>query len=236
MTARSLTFFIRRTKTGFLLNHYNPDGLWQRLDCAGSCQAALLLVRTTTLIPRPPSTLPFSASAGARSSAIHPLQMTATDIHGREHEAMAINEVAIFRQSRQVAHVRVSVNQRVRIPCLMCDGIMVATPAGSTAYNQSAYGPVLPLEAGLLALTPISPFRPRGWRGALLPNSARVRFECIDPLKRPMTATADSRCEVHDVKSVDIHEDVTRVVHILCDSDHTLDERISNEQFVFHPY
>ena len=157
--------------------------------------------------------------------------MIATDIHGQRHEALAVNEVSLFRQSRQVAHIRVSVNHRVRIPCLMCDGVLLATPAGSTAYNLSAQGPVLPLDAGLLALTPISPFRPRGWRGAILSRFAHVRLECLDAQKRPVSASADSRMEVRDITTVDITEDRTKAVDILCDPDNDLNERISREQF-----
>lgn len=163
-------------------------------------------------------------------SCIHPLRMEATDIHGVRTTALAINEVAVFRQTRQAAHVRVLVDRRVRIEQLMCDGVLVATPAGSTAYNLSAHGPVLPLDAGLLALTPISAFRPRRWRGALLSRAATVRFECIDPLKRPMSATADS-CEVRDVATVDIIEDRTQALYVLCDPDVSLEERILDEQF-----
>lgn len=163
-------------------------------------------------------------------SCIHPLRMEAVDVHGHRVTALAINEVSVFRQTRQAAHVRVMVDGRVRIDQLMCDGVLVATPAGSTAYNLSAHGPVLPLDAGLLALTPISAFRPRRWRGALLSRTAAVRFECIDPLKRPMSATADS-CEVRDIIAVDVIEDRSRALYVLCDPDVSLEERILDEQF-----
>lgn len=157
--------------------------------------------------------------------------MTAMDVHGETHEALAFNEVSIFRQGRQIAHVRISVGGQVRIPRLMCDGVLVATPAGSTAYNLSAQGPVLPLNAGLLAMTPISPFRPRGWRGALLPCRLPIRFECQDPHKRPMSAAADSRSEVRDATVVDIVQDDEQSIDVLCDPEFSLAERIFNEQF-----
>lgn len=166
----------------------------------------------------------------AQVSEIRPLQMVATDIHGHEHHALAINEVSVFRQTRQAAHIAVSVDGRLRMEHLMCDGILVATPAGSTAYNLSAHGPVLPLGSGLLALTPISPFRPRRWRGALLRSGMKVSLACLDAKKRPVSATADFS-EVRNVVHVDIAESDV-VLQILHDPGTSLDERILQEQFV----
>lgn len=167
----------------------------------------------------------------ANSALLHPLRMRAATESGAEHEALAINEVALLRQTRQTAKLRISVDGRERVPELSCDGIMVATPAGSTAYNLSAHGPVLPLNAGVLALTPISAFRPRRWRGALLPRNAVVKFEVIDNFKRPVSATADFM-EVRDVVEVEVREAPDISLRLLFDAGHGLEERILNEQFM----
>ena len=130
--------------------------------------------------------------ARAQPTSLRPLQMRVHTESGNTAEALAFNEVSLLRQTKQIAHLRVELNGDTKIPELMCDGILVATPAGSTAYNLSAHGPILPLESNLLAMTPISPFRPRRWRGAILPAATEVRFEVLDPYKRPVSATADS--------------------------------------------
>lgn len=167
----------------------------------------------------------------ANVALLHPLRMRAATESGAEHEALAINEVALLRQTRQTAKLRISVDGRERVQELSCDGVMVATPAGSTAYNLSAHGPVLPLNAGVLALTPISAFRPRRWRGALLPRSAVVKFEVIDNFKRPVSATADFM-EVRDVVEVEVREAPDISLRLLFDAGHDLEERILNEQFI----
>jgi NAD+ kinase len=168
--------------------------------------------------------------SAARESLINPLKMRATDIHGNVHIHHAINEVALFRQTHQAAHLRILIDERERMAELIADGILVATPAGSTAYNLSAQGPILPINAPLLVLTPISPFRPRRWRGALLPDRARVTIEVLEAEKRPVAAVADHN-EVRSVSSVDISMDHTIAMHMLFDPGHSLDERILREQF-----
>lgn len=167
----------------------------------------------------------------AQRHILHPLKMTATTTTGRTLTALAFNEVALLRYSQQSAHIRVLINGQERLENLVCDGIMVATPAGSTAYNLSARGPILPLCSNVLALTPVSPFRPRRWNGALLPHTATVEFDVIDPHKRPIGAAADS-FEVRDVAHVTVAEDTNQRATILFDPDHSLEERIFNEQFV----
>jgi NAD+ kinase len=166
----------------------------------------------------------------ARESLIHPLLMRATDIHGAIHIHHAINEVALFRQTNQVARLRILVDEQERMPELMADGILVATPAGSTAYNLSVQGPIIPINAALLALTPISAFRPRRWRGALLPNTAYVSIEVLDGEKRPVAAVADHD-EVRDVRRVEVLSDKTISMRMLFDPGHSLEERILREQF-----
>ncbi len=167
----------------------------------------------------------------AELAVVRPLNMTATDAAGIEHHAMAINEVSAFRETRQAAKIRISIDDRVRLEELICDGVLVATPAGSTAYNLSAHGPILPLEAEILALTPISAFRPRRWRGALLPSSARIRFDVLEADKRPVSVVADNR-EIRNVNRIEIAEDHTARLHLLFDPEHNLEERILNEQFI----
>ena len=161
---------------------------------------------------------------------LHPLRMDATTRDGQRTAALAINEVSLFRQQRQTARIRIAVDGVVRLEELSCDGVMVATPAGSTAYNFSAHGPIVPLAAGLLALTPISAFRPRRWRGALLPRSARVTFDILEGDKRPVSATADNT-EIRDVERVDVHEAVDVALTLLFDPEHNLEERVLKEQF-----
>jgi NAD+ kinase len=166
----------------------------------------------------------------AEISTIHPLRMTAHDKNGATHEALAINEVSLFRQIYQAAKLRIAVDGKVRMDELICDGVLIATPAGSTAYNLSAHGPILPINAPLLALTPISPFRPRRWRGALLPNDAQVSIEVLEPDKRPVSAVADAT-EFRDVIRVEVKEESGIDIFMMFDPGHTLAERILSEQF-----
>ena len=169
--------------------------------------------------------------AKARRIAVSPLRMTATTQGGQHHEYFAINEVSLLRETRQTAKIEVAVNGKVRIPELACDGVLLATPAGSTAYNLSASGPILPLGSNLLALTPISPFRPRRWRGAILPDKSQVTFRVLDPAKRPVAAVADQK-EVRDIAEVRLEIAHEQELTLLFDPGHSLDERIVSEQFV----
>ncbi|HEY0282827.1 MAG TPA: NAD kinase [Rhizomicrobium sp.] len=167
--------------------------------------------------------------AKAEQATVHPLRMRATT--AKECiDALAFNEVSLLRQTRQATKLRILVDGKVRMPELICDGALVATPAGSTAYNFSAHGPILPIDSALLALTPISAFRPRRWHGALLPHRARVRFEILETQKRPVSAVADG-LEVRDVVSVDVAQDDKISMVMLFDKGHSLDERILTEQF-----
>jgi len=166
----------------------------------------------------------------AQSFDLHPLRMRAENINGEIVEALAINEVSLFRETRQAAKIDIKVDGVARLENLICDGILVATSAGSTAYNLSAHGPILPFGSGVLALTPISPFRPRRWRGALLPHSSKIEFFVAEHKKRPLSAVADDT-EVRDVKYVSVQEDRTIAVGILFDEKHNLEERIMKEQF-----
>ena len=168
--------------------------------------------------------------ADAEESMIHPLLMRATDVHGVVHVHHAINEVALFRQSYQAARLRILIDERERMHELIADGVLVSTPAGSTAYNLSAQGPILPINAALLALTPICAFRPRRWRGALLPNSAYVVIEILEAEKRPVAAVADHD-EARDVLRVEVLSDTTIAMRMLFDPGHSLEERILMEQF-----
>lgn len=167
----------------------------------------------------------------ARRFEVTPLRMDAETIDGVKVILPAINEVSLLRETRQTAKLEVKVDGRVVLDELVCDGVLVATPAGSTAYNLSANGPILPLGSGLHALTPISPFRPRRWRGAILPESASVGFRVLDPVKRPVSAVADQR-EVRDVATVSVTLDRSRTLCLMFDPEHALDERIAMEQFI----
>lgn len=168
----------------------------------------------------------------AKLTVINPLLMRATDVRGEVHIHHAINEVSLFRQTHQAARLRILVDEHERMAELIADGIMVATPAGSTAYNLSAQGPILPINAPLMALTPISPFRPRRWRGALLPNTAFVVFEVLESAKRPVAAVADHD-EARDVQRVEVLADKSIAIRMLFDPGHSLEERILSEQFGF---
>ncbi len=189
---------------GFLMNHYRDDE-----DDGG------LVARI----------------AGAEPAVLKPLEMIAQSESGATTGSLAYNEVSLLRQTRQAAHLAIELNGQVRLEELVCDGVMLATPAGSTAYNYSAHGPILPLGSSVVALTPIAAFRPRRWRGALLKADTEVRFRVLDPFKRPVSATADSH-EVRDVVEVTIRESRDRTVTLLFDPEHNLEERILSEQFV----
>ena len=167
--------------------------------------------------------------AAAERAIVHPLRMLAHTAKGMT-EALAFNEVSLLRESRQAAKIAIHVDGRPRIAELICDGVLVSTPAGSTAYNLSAHGPILPIDAALLALTPISAFRPRRWRGAILPHKAKVKFDILESRKRPVSAVADD-FEVRDVSCVEVAEDRSIAMTMLYDAGHNLDERILAEQF-----
>jgi NAD+ kinase len=167
----------------------------------------------------------------ASPTVIHPLAMRAVTVTGDETLGLAINEVSLLRQTRQSAKLSIAVDGRIRLPELICDGVMVATPAGSTAYNLSAHGPVIPLGSGILALTPISAFRPRRWRGALLPHTAGVTFEVLEADKRPVSAVADD-LEVRNVARVEVSERRDLALTMLFDADRSYEERVLAEQFV----
>ncbi|MDH7451669.1 NAD kinase [Luteimonas composti] len=168
--------------------------------------------------------------AAAEPAVLHPLEMVAQTESGATVGSLAYNEVSLLRQTRQAAHLSIELNGKLRLDELIADGVMVATAAGSTAYNYSAHGPILPLGANVVALTPIAAFRPRRWRGALLKADTEVRFRVLDPYKRPVSATADSH-EVRDVVEVMIRESRERTVRLLFDAEHNLEERILSEQF-----
>ena len=166
----------------------------------------------------------------AEAAVIHPLAMTATDQAGKPAHALAINEVSLLRQTYQTAKLRILIDGKERMPELACDGVLVATPAGSTAYNLSAHGPIIPLDGSVLALTPISAFRPRRWRGALLRHTAKVTIEVLEPEKRPVSAVADN-FEVRRVTRVEVAEDRSISLRMLFDAGRGLEERVLAEQF-----
>lgn len=168
--------------------------------------------------------------AASRVSRINPLAMLAYDKNGKAHKSLAINEVSLFRERHQAAKLKIIVDGKVRMEELICDGILVATPAGSTAYNLSAHGPILPINAPLLALTPISPFRPRRWRGALLPNKVHITIHVLEPEKRPVSAVAD-HFETRAVTRVEVEKARNIELFMMFDADHSLDERVLAEQF-----
>lgn len=184
---------------GFLMNSFDEDGLYERLNAATSTR-------------------------------ISPLKMKATDTDAQVHTSLAINEVSLLRQSYQAARLDIFVDGHRRMQNLVCDGVLVATPAGSTAYNYSAHGPILPIDAKLLALTPVSPFRPRRWRGALLPQRVNVTIEVTENEKRPVNAVAD-HFEVKSVVKVEVKQDTKHRATLLFDPHHTWNERILAEQF-----
>ena len=199
MGSKKPIYGMNRGSVGFLMNEFQDQNLFERLD-------------------------------SAEASTVHPLVMRATSCDGTIATARAINEVSMLRQSYQAAKLRVSIDGRERLAELIADGVLVATPAGSTAYNLSANGPIVPLNAPLLALTPISAFRPRRWRGALLPNTASVTIHVLEADKRPVAATAD-HFELKNVATIDIAMDHATGLTLLHDPGHSLDERIIGEQF-----
>jgi len=168
--------------------------------------------------------------AKAHAAELHPLEMRVRDGSGKLHTGLAFNEVSLLRQSNQAAHLEVKLNGMIKLSALICDGILVSTPAGSTAYNLSVHGPILPLDANVLALTPISAFRPRHWRGAILPHRTEVRIRVLDAGKRPVSATADF-LEVRDVHTVAIRQTEGAGLRLLFDPEHNLEQRILDEQF-----
>jgi NAD+ kinase len=168
--------------------------------------------------------------AAASGTVIHPLRMLAEDARGLVHEALAFNEVSMLRERHQAAKLRISIDGTVRLEELVCDGLIIATPPGSTAYNLSAHGPILPIDSPLLALTPISAFRPRRWRGAILPQEAKVKIEVLEHDKRPVAAVADHH-EIRDVRRVEVEEHQEQSVTLMFDPGHSLAERVLDEQF-----
>ena len=168
----------------------------------------------------------------SQSTVIAPLSMKVQSVDGGSHEAIAINEVSLLRETHQASKIKISIDDKVRLEELICDGILISTPSGSTAYNLSAHGPILPINADVLALTPISAFRPRRWKGAILNNRSEVRFEVIDGKKRPVSAVADST-EFRDIESVTVKQDNENSIQLLFDEQHSFEERILNEQFKF---
>lgn len=192
---------------GFLMNQYRPEE-------SGANPGQALVARI----------------AAAEPAVLRPLEMLVQTESGTSAGSLAYNEVSLLRQTRQAAHLAIELNGKARLDELICDGVMVATPAGSTAYNYSAHGPILPLGSSVVALTPIAAFRPRRWRGALLKSATEVRFRVLDPYKRPVSATADSH-EVRDVVEVMIRESRDRTVTLLFDPEHNLEERMLSEQF-----
>jgi len=173
----------------------------------------------------------YNRLARAKLFSVRPLAATVITVSGQKFTLPAINEVSLLRETRQTAKIEVSVNGRPVIPELICDGVLVATPAGSTAYNLSANGPILPLDSSLLALTPISPFRPRRWKGAILPDRYLIKLTILESGKRPVSAVADQR-EIRDIASVEVALDRSRSLSLLFDPEHALDDRIAMEQFV----
>jgi NAD+ kinase len=168
--------------------------------------------------------------SAAETSRIHPLAMIATDANGKAHKSLAINEISLFRQRYQAAKLQIAIDDKVRLEELICDGILVSTPAGSTAYNLSAHGPILPIKSALLAVTPISPFRPRRWRGAIVPSKVRISISVIEHEKRPVSAVAD-HFETRNVIKVDIEQARAIELFMMFDREHGLEERVLAEQF-----
>ena len=167
----------------------------------------------------------------SKETRLNPVQMKVIDIKNKVHNALSLNEVSLLRQNRFAANVKVKIDNKIKINKLVCDGILVSTPAGSTAYNLSAHGPILPLNSTLLALTPICPFRPRRWKGAILPEKSKITFEIINAENRPVSATA-GQVEIRNVKKVEISYNFKKTLKLLFDKDHNLEQKILNEQFI----
>ena len=167
----------------------------------------------------------------SREFKLNPVSMTVTDINNKKYKALSLNEVSLLRQNRFAANVQVDINGKIKIKKLICDGILVSTPAGSTAYNLSAHGSILPLNSSLLALTPICPFRPRRWKGALVNEQSKISLKILDPVNRPVSATA-GQVEVRNVKNVDVSCNFKKSLRLLFDKDQNLEEKIFNEQFI----
>ncbi len=167
----------------------------------------------------------------SKETCLNSVQMKVTDISNKIYQAFSLNEVSLLRQNRYAANVKVKINNKIKINKLVCDGILVSTPAGSTAYNLSAHGPILPLNSTLLALTPICPFRPRRWKGAILPEKSKIIFEIINAKNRPVSATA-GQVEVRNVKKVEVSYNFKKTLKLLFDKNHNLEEKILNEQFI----
>ena len=212
---------------GFMLHtlHEMLDGNRRQVPVFGMNRGTVGFLMNEWRIDRLPDRI-----AEAKAIRVAPLEMTARTIGGSTFTHAAINEVSLLRETRQTAKIEISVNGRVALPELACDGVIVATPAGSTAYNLSARGPILPFQAKMLALTPISPFRPRRWSGAILPDDTAVCLSILEAQNRPVSAVAD-QTEVRDVARVEIHLDRDRSLTLLFDPEHALDERIAMEQF-----
>ena len=173
----------------------------------------------------------FDEINNAKEYKLHPVSMMVTDINGKKYDALSLNEVALLRQNRFAANLRVKINNTIKIKKLVCDGIIVSTPAGSTAYNLSAHGPIIPINSSLMALTPICPFRPRRWKGALVPEKSQIILEVLDPKNRPVSATA-GHLEVRNVKTVEVKCNLNKSLKLLFNKKHNLEEKIFNEQFV----
>jgi NAD+ kinase len=210
---------------GFMLETLHRH-LRRRVPIYGMHRGSVGFLMNNYAVERLPDRL-----ARATPVTLHPLRMTTETMSGRRRRALAFNEVSLLRETRQTAKIRISLNGVVQLDELICDGVLVSTPAGSTAYNLSAHGPIIPLGTGLLALTPISAFRPRRWRGALLPDSTRVTFDILEAEKRPASAVADFT-EVRDVARVHVAAEAHISMTLLFDPEHDLEERIIKEQFV----
>jgi NAD+ kinase len=212
---------------GFMLNtlHSMLEGDCPHVPVFGMNRGTVGFLMNDWRIDRLPDRI-----SEAKAIRVAPLEMRVTTVGGQTFVHAAINEVSLLRETRQTAKIEISVNGRVALPELACDGVLVATPAGSTAYNLSAHGPILPLQAKMLALTPISPFRPRRWSGAILPDDTAVCFTILEANNRPVSAVAD-QIEVRDVAKVEVRLDKERSLTLLFDPEHALDERIAMEQF-----
>lgn len=211
---------------GFMLQTLRHYHMYQKPVYGIHCGSVGFLMNSTTL-EELPHKLPM-----ASKTCLPALKMQATDIQGQEHVAWALNEVSLLRQTPQAARITIFIDDHQRLEHLVCDGVLLATPVGSTAYNLSAHGPIIPIGAPLLALTPICPFRPRRWRGALLDNKVRVSFQICDPHNRPVSASADDQMFMH-IEKIEVQQDHSQKHWMLLDPEHNLEQRILREQFSF---